>query len=226
MLFRWKDDATWKRFIPLANDGNVDAIREALSEFTSFAVYHGCRPGDPMAYYQDGLKIADLESLNQRAEQIFLTEEFPSLTRARLEEAIDQDSKGDDGKLFAVLDGEYLLEFSPGYLIYGSEHLMRLVNRISGRGMPYLDVLKRFGIPTLFEIHIPAHELPQDRFELLASSLFNVCSDRDVDQRPWLNFSFEFQNRLPGDWIKNHINPEELVDRLDGCRAYRFKEEK
>lgn len=224
MLFRWNDDATWKRFVSLAREGQLDEIRDVLDEYTHIAVYHGCRPEDPNTYYQQGLKIADPDELNRRAEQIFLTPEFPGVTKAKLQQAISDDSPTSDRKLYVVLDDKLFMESSAHYLIYGSEYLLRLANRLNGRGMVRPDVLKRYGIPTLFEIHVPVQELPQEQWRPFAKNLILICGDRDVDQRPLLNLGFTFQKALPGSWIKKHIHPEEIKDRTCGFPSiYRYK---
>lgn len=225
MLFRWNDDATWKRFVSLAQEGRLDEIRDALDEYTRIAVYHGCRPDDPNTYFQQGLKLSDADELNRRAEQIFLTPEFPGVTKAKLQQAMNEEAQSDDRKLYVVLDEERFMELSAHYLIYGSEYLLRLANRLHGRGMVRPDVLKRYGIPTLFEIHVPVHELPQEQWRQLAKNLLLICGDRDLDQRRPLDFGFTFQNPLPGSWIKKHIHPEEIVDRTSNVRSiYRYKD--
>lgn len=226
MLFRWNDDATWKRFVLLAQEEQLDEIRDALAEYSHFAVYHGCRPDDPSVYYQQGLKLADVDALNRRAEEIFLTSEFPGVTKAELQQAIDQNSRIHDGKLFVVLDDEHFMEFSAHYLIYGSEHLWRLANCLSGRGMVRPDVLKRFGIPTLFEIHVPSHELHEEQLRGLPKCILFACGDRDLDEPPPLSLGLVFQRPLPGSWIKKHIHPEEIMDRTCGFpRIYRYKDD-
>ena len=227
MLFQWNDDATWKRFVLLAQEGQIDDIRDALAEYSDFVVYHGCRPDDPSVYYQQGLKIADVGTLNRRAAEIFLTPEFPGVTKAKLLQAIDRDSRSSNGKLYVVLDKDEFMEFSPHYLIYGSEYIWRLANQLTGRGMVSPNVLKRFGIPTLFEIHVPAHELPSEQLQELSKYIYSVCNDGDIDERPSLAWGFIFQEPLPGSWIKKHIHPEEIIDRTCGFRSvYRYKDDR
>ena len=225
MLFRWNDDTTWKRFVLLAQERQPNGIRDALDEYTHIAVYHGCRPDDPNTYFQQGLKLADADELNRRAEQFFLTPEFPDVTKAKLQQAMNEEARSDDRKVYVVLDDERFMEFSAHYLIYGSEYLLRLANRLNGRGMVRPDVLKRYGIPTLFEIHVPLHELPPEQLRQLAKNLLLICGDRDVDQRPLLDLGFTFQKPLPGSWIKKHTHPEEIKDRTCGFPSiYRYKD--
>ena len=210
-LFRWNDRFTQRQFRRLALDEGLDAIRAALDDTRHVAVYHGCRISSTASYYEHGLRTADAQELNTRAEQIIFSYEFRNVTRSRFNEALERQNGRDHGSLFVALDSDGFLANAGHYLIYGSEHIQALAN---GCGFP-LDELKRFGIPTLFEIHVPTEEIPECQLTFLAKKLLQTFEEHDIPEPTLYDASLHFSRPFPADWMKRHVHPEAIIDHVN-----------
>jgi hypothetical protein len=210
-LFRWNDRFTQRHFRHLALNEGLDAIRTALDDTRHLAVYHGCRTSSPASYYEQGLRTADAQELTTRAEKIFFSYDFPNVTRSRFTEAMDRQKDRDHGSLFVALDSDGFLATAGHYLIYGSEHIQSLAN---GCGFP-LDELKKFGVPTLFEIHVPTEEIPESQLAFLAKKLLLTFEEHDIPQPTLYDASLHFSRSFPPEWIKRHVHPEAIIDHVN-----------
>jgi hypothetical protein len=210
-LFRWNDRSTQRRFRRLALNDGLEAVRAALDDTDHVAVYHGCRITSTSSYYKHGLWTPNIQELTTRAEKIFLSYDFPNVTRSRFNELTERERDRAQASLYVVLDSDGFIATAGHYLIYGSEHIQALAN---GCGFP-LDELKTFGIPTLFEIHVPTDEIPESQLVFLAKTLLLTFKEHDIPNPTLYDASLQFPQPFPAEWIKRHAHPEAIIDHVN-----------
>lgn len=223
MLFSAQESQAWLRILEPRLGGPAELRRRLFAHFTGFLVYHAARPVDVDAYYKDGLRLGDRVAQLKFAHDVFLSGALPELSDASLREAADELGVSEDGRAFVSLDARGFLDGAGHYLIYGSEYLCGLAARLTARyGRDYRQILKQFGVPTIFELELP----------------FNLVSGHDVDQFveiasrqeptrrrrihvPEVDFTFRLRHPLPPEYVLSHSHPEMILDPLLGMSPYR-----
>ncbi len=222
--FIWNSLGWWDWLRAHKRCPSAEMVTHHLLNYETFVVFHGCRPVDVQSYYDEGLKISDLDRLNQIAREVFLTSSFPVITESALTEAIEQ-MDGDPGKLFVVLDDRDLLQHCGHYMIYGSEHLCGIGANLSHRyGIDCRQLLKRRGRPTLLRIRLPRESIPPDEIDSLALELCDVWTESRRDAKPpQKDYCFSLDSSIDSRWILDHSHPDVIPDPLLGDIPYRFE---
>jgi hypothetical protein len=223
-LFEWRSPACWKWFNNRAR--TEEELHEFLTGFTGFVAYHGCRTIDTKPYYQSGLLLADHDQLTTAARKIFVTPEFPEITQSLFDSITSRIPRGDDRKTYVVLDDQELICCSGHYLIYGSEHICGIAARLGENGQrDYRQILKRFGIPTIFKLELPFPIIPAQQIERFAAYLSESWEDlvgsKSPKRLPW---SFIFDFPIPAHCVVSHSHVESIPDPLLRRLPYRYKE--
>jgi hypothetical protein len=199
-----------------------------LETYTSFIVFHGCRPTDVSSYYASGLQPSNLGNLDEVARSIFLSPHVPTVTEHALTRAIASISRNDHGKLCVVLDERDLIRYSGHYMIYGSEHLCGIgASLLRESGFDYRQILKRCGKPTVFRCRLPRVSIPQSQIENLARYLNEVTweDDRRRPSPPLLDCSFILRDPIPAEHVLGHVHPEVIPEPHFYYLPYRYKDE-
>jgi hypothetical protein len=109
-------------------------------------------------YYNGGLRVSNLEELNEIARRIYIKAEFAEISETSFRAAVESVMEGandakEHGKLYVALDDRHLLNYCGHYMIYGSEHVGAIAASLTRKyRRDYGSALKRIGIPTLLRI--------------------------------------------------------------------------
>lgn len=221
--FAWNTPELWKSFKSFRRKPAEDVLFNHVSSYDAFLLYHAARPLDVARYYEVGLEVADAKRMNARAREIFLSAEFPTISSGLLERAISDASTIHDKTLFAVIDER---EVSGHYLIYGSEHICGIAAKLSREaGFDCRQILKNFGIPTLFRVSLPREMIPGRQLRNLSSYLLeSVWDRRRLEHSPPLDWSFDLKCSIPSNCIVDHVHPERIPDPLQLNYPYTYKD--
>ena len=198
-----------------------------LRRFKGFIGFHGCRPIDVRPYYAKGIKLADHEELTAIARRIFVSPEFPEIRSEEFDLITSKISGIDHAKTYVVLDEQELIGYCGHYLIYGSEHICGIAASLTRRGgRDYRQVLKRFGIPTVFRLAIPYESIPKLQLEQLADHLSEWCEEFiGWDDPPHFSWSFILDALLPPEFVVAHCHPDIVPDPLLRHFPYRYRDD-
>jgi hypothetical protein len=176
-------------------------IKTRLSErlpdrYQFIRAFHGCRTDSIKPYLERGLRPSDPSALGRLALEIFTD-------REQVEAAI-QDLSRDDfsgsysdynkGKVFFCLQMEELVEQCGHYLLYGSEYLLAIANRL---GRP--ESLRNRGRATVIECNVPIEDIGSEDVRCLAGEVLREIFERYCDRtyRPeTLSFGFAITTPL------------------------------
>lgn len=185
--------------------------------FEGVRAYHGTRTADVGQFYSQGMLPLDAECFEERARQIFLTPEFPELTREGVDKAIT--SVGRDlrhGSLFFDLHKRELVECGSHYMLYGSEYVTAIAAHIEGP-RDYRQALKHFGVPTLFVCNVPFSLMHPGAIADFAGQAIRVLFERVMDKDYYHPQAGEgggivIKSPLAPKFIVSHSHPELLKD--------------
>lgn len=212
---RWLDKII--RRVTKVDADSLEFLADALlRHFTHIRATHGTRTSDVSSYYKQGIRPLDLVEKNFLAEQIFLSGEFPSLTKEDLDGAIEKMSRGAEsvraGKVYFEANETMLVEECGHYMLYGSEYVIGIAARLSGRGKPdYRQVLKKRGEPMIFRCDVPLIMLRRDLVNELAGSAIEFVFERLLNPN-YCDFKhrgagFPIYEPLPPEYIVEHVSP-------------------
>lgn len=220
-VFEWRAARCWQ-FFSVRRRKPAEILR-FLDSFGGFVAFHACKPTNVQSYYEKGIQIADHETLTAEARKIFLSGEFPEITEQEFEAITRVIPSGDDRKTYVVLDQDDLVRSSGHYLIYGSEHICGIAASLMRTGRrDYRQVLKRFGIPTIFRLELPANFIPREQIDQLAHHLGEIAEDlTGRDESSNFSWSFIFDRYVPAQYVRSHSHPASVPDPLLGRWLYR-----
>lgn len=185
-------------------------IKTILSEriparYQFIRAFHGCRTNSVQPYLENGLLPSDPSALDRIALEIFSD-------RARVEAAMQDVARPDSGgsysdynkgKVFFCLQMEELVEQCGHYLLYGSEYLLCIANRV---GQP--EALRKRGRATVIECNVPVAEIEADDMRCLSGEILREIFERYCDrtyQPEILNFGFAITTALqPSNIVSFH----------------------
>jgi hypothetical protein len=208
----WIDDAiSAAKRVARPDIGSTLASR--LKERYGFVrAFHGCRPEINASYTEHGLLPCNPAQLAQTALRLFSN-------RDRVQSAIDDLSKPDGqdsyqdynrGKVFFCLEMEHLVEDCGHYMLYGSEYLLAVANRV---GEP--EVLRRRGRATVIECDVPIPDIPMEDVRGLAGEILREIFERFCDRsyKPeTLGFAFHISVRLAPENIVGFHFPTKILN--------------
>lgn len=222
--FAWNSPKWWAWFSEHRRCPTKKSLTRYINSHVGIVAFHGCRPLDVSVYYSKGLQPSNLDLLNEYARRIFLLSgEFPEITETEFESAVESMTRLDHDKTYVVLDEQELIQSCGHYMIYGSEHICGIAAALSrGRTQDYRQVLKRFGIPTVFRIVIPMCNIQGCDLDELVEEIFeNFWDSRTESTPPLLNWTFTLEKPVPARQILDHNHPTEIPDPLLGRIIYR-----
>lgn len=227
MLFSWTDSSSWRRLLEaMPVRCSVHILQSRMrTAFDGVLVYHAARPRDVVTYYKRGLVLGSHADQKARAREIFLSGEFPELTEGSLAAAEDDIIPPiDDGRAFVSLDATGFIEYAGHYLIYGSEYLCGLAAGLTTvHGRDYRQVLKRFGIPTVFRLRLPFEAISESDASQLAQVLHSQRRrGRSGLAAPTIDFTFRLRQALPPECVLGHYHPDQVLDPLLGMNPYHY----
>jgi hypothetical protein len=225
MLFAGEESAAWLSLVrPRTLD--IDEVRERLfASFEGFRVYHAARPRDVDSYYKEGLKLGSQAAQLEWAAEVFLSGEFPEITREDLKAAGGGLGLNEDGQAFVSLDARGYLSGAGHYLIYGSEHVCGIAASLTRRfGRDYRQVLKRFGTPTIFECRLPFELVSSgDLDQFLEVAVAQEPTSRRKRHLPEVDFTFRLRFPLPPECVLAHKHPSTILDPLLRMTPYTWE---
>jgi hypothetical protein len=198
----------------------IDQItREFIQTYSIVRLYHACHPKDLGEYYRRGLRILDFQEQVSIAKELFLDDDLVS--ESSFNYAVGEASQdGREGKLYLSVCDDTLKSLGGLYLLYGSEYLSIIANRLTDvTGKDFLVVLRDRGIPTMWICDVPIENLHKEWFADLISNIVTTCfgyhSDI-IEHFPQPDFTFEFTKSLPPSVIKDHYHPNKVYDPIRG----------
>jgi hypothetical protein len=225
--FVWNSPEWWSWFTSRKRCPAIETLKRHLKSYSSFIVFHACRPLDVSSFYSSGLQISDLDELNEVARSIYLAPGGPHVTESSFDAVLESIDRSDHGKVYVCLDDRELIEYCGTYLIYGSEHISGIGARLHAKhGYPYQQLLKRVGKPTIIRLRLSSDSVSGDKFEELAEHL--NCSWEEYHKMPSPpidSFSFMLRNPIASENVLSHIHPAEIPDPLFQNRVYKYRDE-
>ena len=217
-IFHGKDKKTWPEDWPEVSVEPDSVESEKLTQVIykisdKIHVYHACRPIDPSTYYRDGLKIPVQEELLKQAIDIFSNGQFQEISEDDVILAESKMEKPKNHRVYFALDDRHLEEYCGHYLIYGSEYISGIAAILSGfYGPDYSQDLKKIGIPTIFEVHLPVSWIDESILaELVSEMAIAIFEDNIASQ---IDFTITLHNSVPPEFIHSHHHPKQIIDPI------------
>lgn len=224
--FRWHDPRWWSWLGSHKRCPSLKALRAHLIEpFRGIVVFHGCRPSDVQSYFQDGIRIADHNALDQFAKTFFLSGRFPELTEEHFRSALESTFNIDDRKVYLAVDDRHLLKCAGHYLIYGSERLIGIAARLHKFGVrDYRNALKTVGRPTLLKVVLPFEKIPPHQLrDFLELTRFHAWESRKDKHACPFDCTFALSEAVPKELLVGHEHPSRIPDPLHGSIPYLYQ---
>ena len=202
------DDLSWLDEVITQIKGNFEpeicaTLLERLPTRYSFIrAFHGCRTDSNHSYLKHGVLRSDPSALNGTAFEIFSNRERVETAIRDLAEKDIRTSYEDHnrGKVFFCLQKEHLIEDCGHYLLYGSEYLLCIANRV---GEP--EVLRKRGRATVIECNVPIGDIPQVYLGCLAGQILREIFEKYCDR------TYRSGILIFGFPIATHLAPENIV---------------
>ena len=214
----WSDDLSWfpqpKPELELA-----DAFTR---HYTHIRACHAARPIDVGSYYRRGLVGQNPQLIVSDFRTIFADVDNELLNRAI--DAMSHRGDSEKGKIYFSCDRDQLVDECGHYLIQGSEYIMSLAARLSeyrSLDEDYRLRLRRFGIPTVFEVNIPVDYIPELQLQSLMKVITaewaysHIPGDHCEDQ-----MDFILHRNLEPEYIASHYHPSRIPDPHFQYRPY------
>ncbi len=215
------DDTEWLEVLQDCLKVDLDTCIDDLTAALAGArlwTYHGCRTEDAGLYFRDGLQRHDRQTMTRRLYDLVDGHETLAWLKPSLEQKIARtDNTIDLGRLYVVVDDDFMIETAGHYLIYGSEWILAVL------GQAAHQVLKSIGVPTLLEIDLPLDAVASGDRREFAADLLMEWTRRACNVTDWhtpLNFTFCLEQDIPPAWIVGHSHPARIEDQFDDFRAY------
>lgn len=150
----WSDQMDW-----LEDDLAVEDFQSAfLGHYDFVRGYHGCRPVSVASYLSRGLIGQSKTAIENAFRQTFSDQPADRLNAA-IDSMADR-AESERGKIYFCGTERELIENCGHYLIQGSEYVMALAASLyPGYGEDFRLRLRKAGIPTIFQVDIPASYL-------------------------------------------------------------------
>lgn len=216
----------------ISNDDNRYIEIEDIYEFTSDSIfsdvseylkqnncfvklYHATATDNIESYLKNGLCVLKSEEKNKYARQLFNQEAFPALTDEKFNIAINEHLNYlgmnlRENRISFMTHKEHLLKNETHYLIYGSEYIFILAQRL---GYPYESFLRDKLKPTLLTCKIPFDLLNDDFISMTISNIIvkyieNIIYPEEIyknDAEIYITSNLEAKNIIKYEHPKNII---------------------
>lgn len=191
-----------------------------IKRFKAFRAAHGARPEDVASYYRDGFVPLSPTSFHDRARDIFLSGEFPELSEQHLQRAIKEVGTDQrEGCVWFAGNEKMLVEECGHYMLYGSEYLTGLAAWLGTKQPDYRQVLKRFGVPTVFVCDVPLSYISPSVINSISGKALEMVflelqGSDEFEEIPHFEASFCLRQGLPPEHIVGHYHPTGVRDPL------------
>lgn len=193
-------------------DITEDHIAYFMEQFPHIRFYHTCRASDVSSYYDEGIKVLNIEEHIKLFKTIYSSDSFPELKEDDIEYAISS-VKTDlrEGFTYLALDDRFAINNANHYLKLGSEYLQALAVRLHRNNyLDYKSILGMQGTPTIFEVNLPiecikSKEIGELLFWSLIQWVYNIAHSNSFTRR--IDFSVSFRHDIPSKYIFNHYHP-------------------
>jgi len=191
-----------------------------LERYDAIRAFHGACPIDIELYYKEGLLLLDAERFEASVRSIFLSDSFPELTPAHIENAIQAVGRDlREGRLYFEANERMLIDYCAHYMLYGSEYMVGIAAHIEGH-KDYRQVLKRRGTPTVFVCDVPLDYMHSNAVAEFAGMAIEVLFESLLDAsyvHPQLarGGGICLRRPLSPGLIVGHYHPRELKDPLN-----------
>lgn len=131
-------------------------------------LYHATATNNIESFLEKGLCKLNPSEKNKYARELFNQEEFPELTDEIFEKALEEHMKYitmklREDRISFMTNKKHLLENENHYLVYGSEYIFILSQKL---GYTYKSVLREKLKPTLLTCKVPINQLNHDFQEM------------------------------------------------------------
>ena len=183
--------------------------------------FHACRSDSIEPYKQHGLTPCVPAALDKCAMEIFQNKEgvAAAIQDLALNDLEYSYRDFNNGKVWFCLEKEELTENCGHYLLYGSEYLLAIANRIGES-----EALRKRGRATLIECNVPIDDLAEDDTKELAADMLvkileTYCTRRCPDELTGFGFYIECKLE-PNNIVQFHFptaipNPHRYYTRED-----------
>jgi hypothetical protein len=177
------------------------------NNFRALRCYHTTRTADVSTYYKNGFLPTDMVKAVAYFKQ--LVKEIGFENDYDLQETIDLFNGHSNRYIYFCLDKEGFLDYSPHYLIYGSELILCFAQRVS----PSIKYeLKKIGLPTLFHCDIPLDKFDDDELITLYDRVCSATgSHNEKVSEIFSQYGIIVEGHVPGDCIVHHEHPTETL---------------
>ncbi len=205
-----------KDIYEFTSDSIFSDVSEYVKQNNCFVkLYHATATDDIESYLKNGLYVLKSEEKNKYARQLFNQEAFPALTDEKFNIAINEHLNYlgmnlRENRISFMTHKEHLLKNETHYLIYGSEYIFILAQRLGYRYESFLrDKLK----PTLLTCKIPFDLLNDDFISMTISNIIvkyieNIIYPEEIyknDAEIYITSNLEAKNIIKYEHPKNII---------------------
>lgn len=215
----WSDDMSW-----LADPETYEDFFDCFTaHYSHIKCFHGARPVDVGSYYQLGLVGQNQERVEQQFMVLF--QDFPVELLIKAVAEHDYRGKSERGRVYTVCNDRELVDRSGHYLIHGSEYMLALAATLTQLAPSGADLrlrLRQSGIPTVFEMDVPLHAVPNPQLHSLVQTVVASWFQRRLfpNEHHSYDMGFSFEQDLLPSWIVNHYHPKVIRDPHFGGSNY------
>jgi len=178
-------------------------------------LYHGTATNNIKSYLENGLGILNSDERNKYTRKLFNKIEFPELTDDKFNTAIKEHlsylgMKYREKRISFMTHKQHLLENETHYLVYGSEYVFILAQRL---GYKYQSILKKKLKPTLLTCKVPLELLNNEFMEMVIENLIikyieNIIYPKEIyrnDAEIYINKNLEAKHIIKYEYPENLI---------------------
>ncbi len=233
------DDENINKLLKISNEDNRYIEIEDIYEFTTnniftdieeyikqhdcyIILYHGTATNNIESYLKSGLYILNSDEKNKYIRELFNQKEFPELTDDKLNTAIKEhlDYLGmeyREERISFMTHKQHLLENETHYLVYGSEYVLILAQRL---GTQYTSFLKEKLKPTLLICKVPLELLDNDFMEMVIKNIIvkyveNIIYPEEIYKKDNYNYRNDAEiyitKNLEAKYIMNYEHPKNII---------------
>lgn len=216
----WLDD-TVRDILGYEVDMKRNVSARLHEQFDAIRAFHGARPTDVERYFSDGIRLLQVDTAWQRAQEIFLGPDFPAVTAEGLRDAFDRVMREDRaGLLHFEANRTFLEDFCGHYMLYGSEYLVGVAALLDVR-LQYGRFVRRRGTPTVFICDLPLAHINDGQREAFAGQAIEAVFSKLLNKShqhppPGRDNGIVLNAPLPRECIVGCYKPKGLSDPLLG----------
>ncbi len=194
-------------------------IEEYIRQNNCYIIlYHGTATNSIKSYLDKGLYILNSDEKNKYARELFNQQEFPELTDDKFNTAIKEHlnylgMEYREKRISFMTHKQHLLENETHYLVYGSEYIFILAQRLG-----YQSILKQKLKPTLLTCKVPLKLLNNEFMEMVITNIIvkyveNIIYPEEIyknDAEIYINSNLEARYIIKYEHPKNIISTKFL----------------